>query len=69
MPLLSASQSEIPLCVYGRQEISSEETLKGTTLLQLGICNGKAAIRSVECLSYTFLWLIEYIFFYLFIFF
>jgi len=45
VPLLNASQSEIPLCVYGRQEISSEETLKGTTLLQLGICNGKAAIR------------------------
>jgi len=45
LPSLSVSQPDIPLCVYGRKEISSEETLKGTTLLQLGISSGKAAIR------------------------
>lgn len=48
VPLLSASQSDIPLCVYGRKEISSEGTLKETTLLQLGISSGKAAVRLVE---------------------
>merc|ERR1712071_628126 len=45
VPLLSASPTEIPICIYGRKEISTRKVLEETTLLQLGISSGKAAIR------------------------
>ena len=44
-PALSSLTFEIPVCVYLHSTISSREALQATTLLHLGISNGRAAIR------------------------
>ena len=44
-PALSSLTSDIPVCIYLRNTISSKESLQTTTLLQLGILNGRTAIR------------------------
>ena len=44
-PALSSLTFEIPVCVYLHNTISSREALQATTLLHLGISNGRAAIR------------------------
>ena len=44
-PALSSLTSQIPVCIYLRNTISSKEALQATTLLILGIANGRAAIR------------------------
>ena len=44
-PALSSLTSQIPVCIYLRNTISSKEVLQATTLLILGIANGRAAIR------------------------
>ena len=44
-PPLSSLTSEIPVCIYLRKTISTRDSLKTTTLLELGISNGTAAIR------------------------
>ena len=44
-PALSSLTFEIPVCVYLRNTISNKEALQVTTLLQLGISNGRAAVR------------------------
>ena len=44
-PALSSLTSQIPICIYLRNTISSKEELQATTLLQIGISNGSAAIR------------------------
>ena len=43
-PALSSLFVDIPVCVYLCKTISSREALQTTTLLQLGIINGKATI-------------------------
>ena len=43
-PALSSLTSQIPVCIYLHNTISSKELLQATTLLQLGIINGKATI-------------------------
>ena len=44
-PALSSLIFDIPVCIYLRKGISSRDLLQATTLLQLGIANGKAALR------------------------
>ena len=44
-PALSSLTSEIPVCIYLRNTISGREALWATTLFQLGISNGRVAIR------------------------
>ena len=46
-PSLSSflSPQEIPAILYGRQEVSTIKMLQSKTLLDLGIMNGKVAIR------------------------
>ena len=44
-PPLSSITYEIPVCVYLRKTISTRDSLQTTTLWDLGISNGKAAIR------------------------
>ena len=43
--LSSLTVADIPVCIYLLKEISSKDSLQAMTLLQLGISNGKAAIR------------------------
>ena len=44
-PALSSLTSDIPVCIYLRKMISTRDLLQATTLLQLDISNGRAAIR------------------------
>ena len=44
-PTLSSFTSLIPACIYLCKVISNREPLQTTTLMQLGISNGRAAIR------------------------
>ena len=44
-PALSSIISEIPVCIYLRKTVSSRDSLQTTSLLELGISNGTAAIR------------------------
>jgi len=43
--LQSLTHNQVPVCIYLRKEVSSKEQLKATSLLDLGIMNGKVAIR------------------------
>ena len=44
-PALSSLTSDIPVCIYLRKTISTRDLLQTTTLLELGVSNGTAAIR------------------------
>ena len=44
-PPLSSITSDIPVCIYLRKTVSSRDSLQTTTLLELGVSNGTAAIR------------------------
>ncbi|KAI9557822.1 hypothetical protein GHT06_014571 [Daphnia sinensis] len=44
-PSLATLKADVPVCIYMRKEIATKEILQKTTLLQLEILNGKAAIR------------------------
>ena len=44
-PALSSLTSAIPVCIYLWKAVSSVDALQTTSLLELGISNGKAAIR------------------------
>ncbi|KAI9557803.1 hypothetical protein GHT06_014552 [Daphnia sinensis] len=44
-PSLATLKADVPVCIYMRKEIATKEILQKTTLLQLEIFNGKAAIR------------------------
>ncbi|KAK4011362.1 hypothetical protein OUZ56_020478 [Daphnia magna] len=46
-PSLATLKANIPVCIYMRKEIATKEMLQMTTLLQLEILNGKAAIRYI----------------------
>ncbi|XP_057373247.1 tether containing UBX domain for GLUT4-like [Daphnia carinata] len=46
-PSLATLNDNIPVCIYMRKEIATKEMLQMTTLLQLEIFNGKAAIRYI----------------------
>ena len=39
------SSNTIPVCLYFRTEISTRKSLETTTLMQIGITEGSAAIR------------------------
>ena len=44
-PALTSLTSDIPVCIYLNKEISTRESLQKTTLRDLEILNGEAAIR------------------------
>lgn len=51
-PPLATLTNDVPACIYLRKEIAREDSLRKTSLADLGLMNGKAAIRFVV-LSYV----------------